>query len=254
MTHSTLMDYLDKNYKSSDNLASLPLFHSCEGSTGIKIIETGALTPQTCSVFNKKLLYFFYGKPAYPVAEKFSKTRTSAFLCPVCFIVNPEKITIHEIYPFDTGAFCSNKYSDFFPRNIELINYQLDSNLDTIKTYISTLFGDNDNYIDGRCIQTDDNLMEIELLIKLLNATGAFEIDERANTIEILSTEQSLIEDVVECIILPNSLLRDPRIKDYLSTHNIQYKTYRFRTLTKPDRYNEAIFHLAMEYINERSI
>lgn len=126
---------------------------------------------------------FFYGKPSYPVAEKFAEKRTDSYYCPICFIVNPEKVSIYDVYPFDTGA---------------------------------------------------------------------FDIDERTNTVEVISNECVTLREAVECIILPNNMLRDRTVKNFFDKYKIKYKTYRFGTLMKPERYYEAVFQLTMEYISER--
>lgn len=254
MDKSLLMAFIDENFKSENKLTLLPLCHSCEGFSGIKILKEGKLKIQKCKVFGKDLLYFFYGKPSYPVAEKFPEKRTDGYYCPICFIINSEKVPIYEVYPFDTGAFKTDKYSKFFPRGVELENYKLDSSLGAIQSYISVMFGNNDNYIDGKCIQTEYDIAEIHVLINMLNANGAFDIDERANTVEVICDKDIDIYDAIECVILPNNIMRDRYVKDFFNKNNIKYKTYRFRPLTKPERYYEAVFQLAMEHIDERGI
>lgn len=252
MGKNILMKFVDDNYIMCRRPYVLPMFHSCEGYLGIRVFKDGVLKVQKCKVFDKDLLYFFYGKPAYPVADKFSKKRTDDYYCPICFIANPEKVSIYQVYPFDTGAFKAEKFSDFLPRGIELDNYLIDGDIKAIQSYISVMFDNNDNYIDGKCVQSEYDLAEINSLIHMLNANGAFDIDERANTVEVISSNNLDIKDVIECVIIPNSIMRERYVKDFITRHNIKYKTYRFRTLTKPERYYEAIFQLAMEHISER--
>lgn len=252
MKQSLLMDYLEEKDIEVESIELLPLFHSCEGYSGTKIIEEGILKVQECKVFSKELSYYFYGKPAYPVGEKFPEKRTDEFYCPVCFIVKPETVPIYEIYPFDTGAFEANIYSDFFPRGIKLEDYRLKSELEIICSYIKVMFGNNDNYLSGKCIQSDYDLPEIRCLINMLNPKGAFDIDERSNTVEVISDGNVYLKDVIECIILPDEMLRNRHVKEFLAKHSIKYKTYRFKPLSKAERYYELICHLAMEHIEER--
>lgn len=254
MRQSMLMEFVDENLELKNKCDALPLFHSCEGFSGMEILKDGMLKVQKCKVFNKDLLYFFYGKPSYPVAEKFSEKRTDPFYCPVCFVVNPERVSIYNAYPFDTGAFDAKKYSDFFPRGVKLENYKLNNNLEAIQSYISVMFDNNENYIDGKCIRSEYDLAEINILINMLNANGSFDIDERANTVEVILDNSVTIKDVVECVILPNNIMRDRNVKNFFDKYHIKYKTYRFRTLTKAERYYEAVFQLAMEHISERRI
>ncbi len=254
MNKSMLMTFVDEKFNSGSKVSVLPLCHSCEGYLGIEILKEGVLRVQNCKVFGKQLLYFFYGKPSYPVAEKSPENRTDVYYCPFCFIVNPEKVSIYEVYPFDTGAFDANKYADFFPRGVELENYKLENSIESIQEYIAVMFGNNDNYIDGKCIQIEYDLAEIDVLIHMLNANGAFDIDERSNTVEVISNNSVNIKDMVECIILPNAIMRDRRVKEFFDKNKIKFKTYHYRPLTKPDRYYEAVFQLAMEHIDERGI
>ena len=252
MQSSLLLHYIQNNYVSYKLPKLLPLFHSCECFYGKKIIESGKLKPQLCKVFEKNLLYFFYGKPAYPVAEKNRKNRTDEYYCPICFVVNPMKVKIEKIFPFDTGAFKKGMYKDFIHRGMELSNYDMGNNLTSVLKYISIMFQNNKSYLVGHCKQTKSDLMEIQALLNMFNAKGAFEIDERADTIEIISAHEVNLISAAECIILPRNMLRLPAIMDFLKNSKIPCKTYTIRWLTAPEKYNEAVFQIAMRYIHER--
>lgn len=74
----------------------LPIMHSCDGFDCESIIEDMYLKPTMCPVFNEELLYFFYGKPSYPVGEKEQYNRTDELCCPVCFIIEKANLTHEE--------------------------------------------------------------------------------------------------------------------------------------------------------------
>lgn len=185
MSKSLLVQYIEKNDNHRDRPKLLPFIHSCEGYNGKKIIEDNELKATHCKVFNENLLYFFYGKPSYPIGEKNETKRTDDLYCPVCFIVDPRTVSIDRVFPFDTGAFKGNRYIDFLHRGMELEDFELDSCLDTIKTYISVIFNNNRNYIDGIACKQESEYLEIDAFLNLLNAKGSFVIDERANTVEV---------------------------------------------------------------------
>lgn len=250
---SALNDYISSYAPASYTLEKLPLMHSCDCSACRQIIRGGSLEVRDCKVFKEKLLYFFYGKPSYPVSEKITTNRTDFEYCPVCFIVPLDKVSLYKIHPFDTGAFDANMYKDFFHHSMSIEEFELDNTVDSILQYIKVFYGNNDNYICGKATiasSTDDPC--INGLINLLTATGAFQFDERANTVEIMSSTSVPINTVVECIILPENLLRVPFIAKYLNDNKIFHMEYTVRLRTAPSRYNEVVFEKAMEYIKMR--
>ena len=250
---STLNDYLQQHKIKSSHIDILPMLHSCECFDSRLIIESGQLETRLCKVFNKDLLYFFYGKPSYPVGEKVVGNRTDIEYCPVCFIVNPQKVKIYRVFPFDTGAFSAEKYDDFFHRNMQLGEFELDSSLKAILTYIAIFFESNDNYIRGQTvIGIKENNPYINGLISILNAQGTHKIDDRAHTVEVISQECVSLKDAVECVIIPEDLLREDSIKAFLDQYNIRQMEYTVRTLTAPSRYNEVVFEKVMEYLKIR--
>lgn len=251
MKKNIIMRYIEENCDKNNLPKVLPFFHSCEGSKGIKIIQDGELKTHERKEFDKKLLYFYYGKPSYPVGEKYTKKRADDYYCPVCFIINPENLPMYEVYPFDKDEFNEELYKGFIMSELE--NYKLEPSLESIQTYISAMFGNNTYYLEGKCIRSDSSLIEIDALINMFNARGEVDIDERSNTVDIICNENIKIEDFVECIIMPNTMLRSDYVIKFLDTHNIKYKTYQFRPLTKPERYYEIVFQLAMDHIQERS-
>lgn len=246
---SMLLKYVEENVAEVDELPMLPLFHSCEGYVGNQILVKKKLLINRCKTFDEDLLYFFYGKPSYPIS--YNESRTDSLYCPISFVINPQKVNIYKIFPFDTGAFKRKLYEGFIPDKIEMDNYELGNTIESVLQYISVMFDNNDNYINGICNKKDDKSYEINVLLKLLNATGSFEFDERSNTVEIISNMNLELKGAIECIILPENLLRVDEIAAFVEESRVQVKKYKVRRLTAPDRYNEIVFQLAMEYLQE---
>ena len=103
-----LQEYLD-SIKLTEKPNPLPFIHSCEGFLGEEIVKEDELKTTVCPVFKKELLYFFYGKPAYYVADKETNSRTDELYCPCCFILDETKIKINTVYPFDSGGFTNGR-------------------------------------------------------------------------------------------------------------------------------------------------
>lgn len=253
MDKSLLTKYIEEN-NSLERPRLLPFMHSCEGYSGKLIIEDNELRTEHCKVFNENLLYFFYGKPSYPVGEKNADNRTDDLCCPVCFVVDPKKISIYRIFPFDSGAFKEKRYVHFLHKGMKIEDFELENNIESILSYVSVIFDNNSNYVTGISCKHESDYIEIDSFLNLLNAKGAFDIDERANTIEIISNRSVKVNDVVECIILPKSLMKRTEIYEFIVNNNIRYKTYNVRRLTSPVRYNEIVFELVMEYLEENGM
>lgn len=250
---SIISNYISQHLVPINIAEQLPLMHSCECFDSRNIFESGQIEARSCKVFGEKLLYFFYGKPSYPVGEKIKENRTDIEYCPVCFIVSLDEIEIYKVFPFDTGAFKANRYAEFLHRNMRLDDFELTSSRSGIQEYIQIFFGNNQNYIQGEAIIK--NVLEspcVKALVSILNATSNTSFDERANTVEVISHKSILLKDAVECVILPENLLRDSCIEEYLSKNGISHMEYTVRKLTAPSRYNEVVFDRAMEYIKKR--
>ena len=141
-----VMDFITQNVNNNTTLPKmLPLMHSCEAFDFEEIIRENQLKPMVCSVFNKQLLYFFYGKPSYPVGGKDNLNRTDALCCPVCLIIDLDKIDIYRVFPFDSGAFNRSLYDNFLHKHMKIEKFELDNNSNAIRSYISVVFGNNEN-------------------------------------------------------------------------------------------------------------
>src|SRR5689334_8316114 len=82
----------------------LPVVHTTPAFSFADICKGDIIEPDYCKVFERKLLYLFFGRPAYRVED--SVDSELEFNWPIIFIFDPEQIgAIEAIYPFDTGAF-----------------------------------------------------------------------------------------------------------------------------------------------------
>ena len=250
MSSNSMMKYIQEHVDDSTNLPeTLPLMHSCDGFDCERIIQDTQLKPMMCPVFKEDLLYFFYGKAAYPIGEKEKYKRTDALCCPVCFIVDIEKVDIYRVFPFDTGAYDAKMYTQFIHRNMEMREFEIDNNSSAIRAYISVIFGDNKRYLSGISAENETENTYVKALLKMLSANGAFEIDERSNTIEVICKKAVDISKEIKGIVLPESLQRKKSISNFIKNNNIAYKTYEVRNMTAPTRYNEIVFQLARTFI-----
>lgn len=231
-------------------LPLLPLMHSCECFDARNILTTQELEARFCNVFKKDLLYFYYGKPSYPVGEKVEEYRTDLEYLPVCFVVDLRKVSIYKVYPFDSGAFFANVYSDFLHRHMKIDSFELPCNEEGIKSYLSFMFGDNDKYFDGIAVKRDlTGEPNLDALLRMMTADGTMKFDERARTIEVISRDSVQLKDALKCVILPINLLQDDNIVTFLRDNNIDVIPYKVRQLVHPTKYYGQIFEKALNYI-----
>lgn len=252
----SVIEYLKKHPEFYDETQLLlPLMHSCECFNARSIITQQKLKTSFCNVMGKKLLYFYYGKPSYPVGEKQKNSRTDFEYCPVCFIVDLRKVLINKVYPFDSGAYKKDLYEGFIHRHMTIDNFEIDGNEKGIKTYLSFMFGNIDNYFYGAAIKKElIGEPYIDALINIMTAKGSMKFDERGRTIEIISESDLNLKDALKCIILPQNLLQDDKIATFLHNNNIDVIDYGVRALVSPTGYYELIVEKAIDYIkrNER--
>jgi len=247
---STVSRFVENQSNGEATLNQLPLMHSCDFNTSRLILRSNVLKATDCKVFKDKLLYFFYGKPSYPVGEKVEGHRTDDEYCPVCFIVPLNKVSIHRAFPFDTGAFDAKMYSGFLHHNLKIEEFEMDHTIESIMKYIKVFFGNNENYLRGDALvreKTHDPY--IDGLISLHSAGGTQAIDERANTVEIMTKNDVIVADSVEGVIVPESLLRDNDLIQFLEENDIPYIPYAIRRMTAPCMYHGAVVTLADQYV-----
>lgn len=252
MSRSMINEFVEDHKDSNPQNETLPLFHSCNGSSAVQIMTDEELQIRHCKEFNKDLLYFFYGKPAYPVGANNHIIRTDYYCLPVCFVINPEKVAIYDSYPFDSGAFKHNLFKDYIPANSSLERFRLNNTLHSVQEYIKAMFNTNDDYILGNCSLSEYDILEVDALIRMFNATGEIPFDERANTVEIITDKSVPLKDALETVILPNSMLRNRNVQNFLSKSNIEPLEYHVRSTSVAERYYELIFAKALDYIVSR--
>lgn len=234
----------------NEKLSLLPLMHSCECFDARNILSSKELKDHFCNVLKEKLLYFYYGKPSYPVGEKLEEYRTDLEYAPVCFIVDFKKVSIYKAFPFDSGAFVNKVYSDFIHRHMMIDDFKLPNDEKSIKMYISYMFENNDNYLQGNATKKEfTGEPNIDALVNMMTSNGTMKFDERARTIEIISKENIQLKDALKCIIMPENLLQDKTIDSFLKDNHIEIITYKTRQLVHPTKYYGQIFEKALNYI-----
>lgn len=245
----------------------LPAMHSTDCFYAENIYCNTTLQVQLCDKFEKPFIYFFYGKPVYKVSQNDSLNRVDDIFSPVCFIIDIQKLPINMIFPFDSGAFISQRYNEIFPNKkfvnksqcIDYLvrNYLLGDNINILNEYISIFFGDNENYTVGNCILNEKSLsnLAIDALINLLKANGCFEFDDRSRTIELICAENVDLKKFLKAIIVPYNQKRNEFFLSFCSKiKDLEIVYYKTHYPNNPNMYNEVVFQKAYEYMVKENV
>lgn len=213
-------------------LPILPLCHTSEASNFMTILKEKRLNVSKCPNFKKPLLYFFYGRPAFRPESDGQSTSTPMFM-PVAIIVKPESLLqrAESMAPFDTGAY--GMYSKHIDSKMNLEDFLMTPNLETLGRVVKCFFDNNMNYYVGLPMKIDIPPSEFvaDSYHKLIHDSPS-PCDDRRSSIEVQFKEPlPLNQKNVLLVVLPKVFLDDKIVRQtimnewgadvrgYLGTH-----------------------------------
>jgi hypothetical protein len=209
----------------------LPLVHITRAYAFDAILDGDSLEPSVCDVFKDKILYLFYGRPAYRAKE--GNNARLEFEWPIVFVFDAEKVSeIKRIFPFDTGAFAQQLYSDFFDKESQFMDFALTPSLETARKFVGTFYQDNNEYYQG---ETRKN---VDIPLRQFEAQGIYELarlpgvqssklqgktrDERSSALEVQVAQAISLKDALIALVLPEPYLDDKDIQEALIRWNVK--------------------------------
>ena len=194
----------------------MPLMHCTDFFSFRQIIRSGRLDPTPCKVFNKELLYLFYGRPAYKASYGEKKSFTNKAYLPVTFILETEKIHgIEQIYPFDSGAYSHGYFNEYIHPKSRLEDFMINRDTKVLPNLISNFYGNNISYFFGETRPMHkpaiDNV-ELNTYYDIINSTGNLDIDDRKYTIEVVINKSILLKELLYAIVLPLCIMDEELI------------------------------------------
>jgi hypothetical protein len=193
----------------------LPLVHTSDAFYLDSILQQSQLATTECDVFTgEHLLYFFYGRPAYRTmcGNAVRKLRSQA---PICLLIGAEHVSsIRRVAPFDTGAFATRFFEEYFHPAMTKEDFLVDPTIEMAGRIVGRFFGTNERYFLSR--PTDP----LEVLpwdhysssyAAMIRDESRGRGDDRRATVEI-QTDQPvpLGPGVVKAVVLPVDLLDGP--------------------------------------------
>lgn len=250
-----LQRFIQRTATTSSLPPLLPLMHSTSCSVTEDVLRQDELSATKCPVFHEDLLYLFYGKPSYKVSSKVNASLTTSLFSPCCFIIDPNKVNVKRIFPFDTGAYSDDRYKNLIPHNIELEDFQLQPNIKSIPEFIKLFYTNNSNYLSGKCNISEDRLVnKVTISLgELLSASGVVAFDDRARTVEISSDSDIILSDAILAIIIPAPFRSNEYFKAFIKAHpKVEVIPYFIHYPQDPIMQNEAVYQAAMGYLSRK--
>jgi hypothetical protein len=208
----------------------LPVYHTCDGFDARSHIERREIkTTDVCEVFNEKITYFFYGRPAFKFAVGDEST-TDLSLYPVCFVMNLEKIgPLKRLFPFDSGAMFHKRFKRYFHHKNTVLDFELEPQTSRIKDMVFHFFGDTKNYIHPTRADRSFAVENFESVSysKMIESHVRAEADERRVTIELQAdADVALTKQSLQAIILPTPLRDSKLYRDFIDANDIRAQCY----------------------------
>jgi hypothetical protein len=219
--------FVDNQTDSSEK--PLPLTHTTDAFDLRDIIDTQEVRPRFCPIFQEDLSYHFYGRAAYRKNGDIQANSLAAY-APIVLIFKPSvSNTAIAAFPFDSGAFKGERYSDFTHHRMSVTDFGLEPSYERIGKLVAFFFGDNKRYynqIPAAECKIGSNEFEAQTVRELVTYRGRNERDDRSSTIEIIFDKSISLRGNLLGIVVPNSFLEDKGVKARLDALDVHVRTY----------------------------
>jgi hypothetical protein len=204
----------------------LPLVHITRAYVFDIILDGDSLEPKPCDVFKEDLIYLFYGRPAYRAKD--GNNARLQFEWPIIFVFDPTKVRdIKRIYPFDTGAFELRLYAEFFDKDSQLSDFEMNTSFESVQKMVGAFYIDNNEYYLGetrRNVEMGNRQFEAQGLHELARLPGVQGTkllpdrtrDERSSAIEVQVSKTISLKDALIAVVLPQPYLGDSEVTSAL--------------------------------------
>jgi hypothetical protein len=219
--------------------------HTTDSYAFRDIMESGVCKLEACEVPAEKLLYLFYGRPAFRVRDDHIG---KAGVAPVVLLFDESLIHAGKrLYPFDSGAFNHNYYEQWFHRRMALKDFELACTADAARKVIAAFFGSAVNYLKTAAQMGSKSCagdFEVAAVFDLFRTYGTYrsqggnadspsarepiKVDDRRIAVELqLDADVSLDEQVLRAVIYPDELGPVEWLERFKRTHpSIMFSEY----------------------------
>ncbi len=217
--------------QSTNHKSGLPYVHSTEAANVWEILKKGHIEVTACDTFTgENLAYFFYGRPAYRKLH----IAPQDWQLPLVFVMkNTCLMSVRRVFPFDSGAFHSNRLPDYLSR-FDHSGYEVSNQKDAIDLLVDIFFGGDDEYFHGDAkprkeVARRNGLTmrhaQVQALCALYNREQ-LTADDRALAIEIQTDENVALKDNLYGVVLPRPFFDVKELRDYFKARRVIVKHY----------------------------
>jgi hypothetical protein len=245
----------------------LPLTHITRGLVAGDIMRTGRVDPgDPCEPHGRSYAFFFYGRPAYRVADS-SVIKLEAS-CPHCFIFRERLIErSNQIYAFDTGAFGARLYRHVLDDDFNAEDFRIGGDFSRPNRLINAAFGSQEDYFEGdrsKIVEpsagAEPHEMEARSYLELIKSPGRNEPDDRICSIEVVFADPVPLAGELLAVVVPHTLWRcsapSPLLKT-LHESRVEIIPYDFIPGRHPEHYHTLLeaavrrFYQDLGYLRE---
>jgi len=181
-------------------------------------VERDGCDPHQCEVFGEALIYLFYGRPAFRIAEDDIAIGHSY---PVVLVFENELVDkATRMFPFDSGAFAGKRYSDFMHKRMTLGNFELPVSPEAPRKMVSAFFGSNFEYlrtVPRRPERNHKAEFEVEALVRMY-LQGRPKADDRRQVVELqVPVRLDLSEAYWTALVYPDHFEDSKWFKSFVS-------------------------------------
>ena len=214
------------------------------------IVASQKLEARHCSVFDKNILYLFYGKPAYRRKWDGESTSNLGF-ARVCFILKDEvSAQAARMLPFDSGAFFG-RYRHAFHDMIGVEAFDVDPAIHPRKIIAAFYHSFSDYFwmqpIAGLKFPLTKTI--VDSYYKLITGGLKEAFDDRCATIELQYRESLPLAGHVAAVIAPNQMFEDPELLALIHSWGAEPRGYMVPHMFNPSEIGGRLYDEVNRYL-----
>lgn len=228
---------------------SLKWCHTTDAYALRSIISNNAVNPLRCELFAEKLIYLFYGRPAYRSREH-EQIRISAKSPVVIIFSRSVESSGTRIFPFDSGAFLE-RYDELRHSEMKIRDFKLPCATFAPERQVAEFYGSNANYFSMKSKPPTRSFageFEVEAVAEIIQERSTTAADDRRQAIELqVANPVMFAAPIVSAVIVPD-LIREAVWFQEWEKHNqskISIHTYEFVALRTASHYQDTLEKIA---------
>ena len=234
----------------------LGLVHCTPVVRGIRAINSGTLQAEQCPVYRERLVYLFYGRPAFKPLAGVDASRLDEHL-PLCLVFDAALMAKSErMLPFDSGGFA--RYAGSIG-SLSIESFELPADPQTPPKIVAAFYESNLNYFRQMPSTRPDQISllypEARAVARLANDETIFDDDDRRSTVEIQLADDVQLADSLIAVIGPSILEAEAPVTDLLSRcPNAVLHTYRTYGRQRPLAHAGQLYDLVEDFFRWKAL